>query len=333
MADPDRPYRLGCEHLGELLRGPQIGHKMIRDLYAFPSRSQKRKPNRAHFSDQSWENTAWAYRDEDHAQHSDAYLLVQRDTALRNFDLSMRYFESLDADELETALEHVLAKGRTFKPVESLPDWDDVEGAYVMVFDEYKQFYIGQSRNVRKRIKQHWGGRKSFDRLIYGRSMYTSIFPVDELRALDNTRIYAARSSNPYAPEERAEKAADQRFCLNRMTGGEATPLALMLRDINPRGRGHGVVAVPLSFGEYQREREGLANKIAQTPPPHRSTLIAELAGMDMTIYSMKPETGAPFMWSRRDGIASAVPRGELSVEEFTSFLELMGEKVIWPKN
>ncbi|NMR31957.1 GIY-YIG nuclease family protein [Crystallibacter degradans] len=328
MRDPARPYRLGCEHIGEQLRGPQIGHKMIRDLYAFPRRSQKQKPNRADFSDRAWEDQAWRYRDDDHAQHSDAYLLVQRDKALRNFDLSMRYFESLDQAEFESALEHVLAKGRTFKPVESLPAWDDVEGAYVMVFDDYKQFYIGQSNNVRKRIKQHWVGSKPFDRLING-DVYNSIFPVDELRALDTTRIYAARSTNPYAPEERAEKAADQRFCLNRMTGGEATPLTLMLTH----SRTHGVASAPLSFEEYQRERDGLANTIAQTPPSHRSTLIAELAGMDMTIYSVTPETGAPFMWSRRDGIAGAVTRGELSVEEFTSFLGMMGEKVIWPKN
>lgn len=332
MLDPSRSYRLGCEHFGEQLRGPQIGHKMIRDLYAFPSRSQKRKPNRADFSDKAWEDDAWRYRDEEHTRHSDGYLLWQRDKALRSFDLSMRYFESLDADEFETALVHVLAKGRTFKPVESLPDWDGVEGAYVMVFDDYKQFYIGQSNNVRKRIKQHWGGRKSFDRLIYG-GVYNSIFPVDELRALDNTRVYAARSNNPYAPEERAEKAADQRFCLNRMTGGEATPLTLMLTALSPRSRTHGVSSASLSYEEYERERDGLANKIAQSPPSHRSTLMAELAGMDMTIYSIEPETGPPFMWSRRDGIAGAVTRGELSVEEFTSFLESMGEKVIWPKN
>jgi hypothetical protein len=29
-----------------------------------------------------------------------------------------------------------------------------------MVFDEYKQFYIGQSNNVGKRIKPHWVGSK-----------------------------------------------------------------------------------------------------------------------------------------------------------------------------
>jgi len=77
--------------------------------------------------------------------------------------------------------------------VESLRDWDDVEGAYILVFDEYKQFYFGQSGNVRKRIMQHWSTCKPFDRLIYGTS-YSSIPPMDELRALDTTRIYAARS-------------------------------------------------------------------------------------------------------------------------------------------
>jgi predicted phage gp36 major capsid-like protein len=72
----------------------------------------------------------------------------------------MRYSESLDADEFEAALEHILTKGSDVQAVESLPDWDDVEGAYVMVFDEYKQFYIGQSNNVGKRIKPHWVGSK-----------------------------------------------------------------------------------------------------------------------------------------------------------------------------
>lgn len=79
MRNPARPYRPGGEHFGEQLRGPQIGHKMIRDLYTFPSRSQNRKPNRADFSDKAWEDEACRYRDEEHTRHSDAYLLVQRE--------------------------------------------------------------------------------------------------------------------------------------------------------------------------------------------------------------------------------------------------------------
>ncbi|MGO4145732.1 hypothetical protein AB4Y77_11650 [Paenarthrobacter sp. YAF11_1] len=59
--------------------------------------------------------------------------------------------------DVVVVLQHVLAKGRTFKPLESLPAMDGREAAYIMVFDEYKQFYIGESWDVRKRIKQHWG--------------------------------------------------------------------------------------------------------------------------------------------------------------------------------
>lgn len=188
-----------CEHFGEHLRGTKFGHKMTRSLYAYPNRSPKQRPNRERDGEEFWEKTAWAYCDDEHARHSDAYLLVQRDRALVNFDLSMRYFESLDVDGFETALEKVLAKGRTFKPVTTLSDWDGVAGAYVMVFDGYKQFYIGQSEDIRKRIKQHWTGRKHFDRLVFG-TPYNSIFPADELRALDTTRIYAARSTNPPHP-------------------------------------------------------------------------------------------------------------------------------------
>lgn len=121
MRDPARPYYLGFEHFGEQLRGSKPSYKMTRELYTYPSRSQHQRPYPELQGEQSWKNTAWAYRDEEHTQSSDAYLLWQRDKALRNFDLSIRYFDSLDKDEFETALEHVLAKGRTLSPSSRCP--------------------------------------------------------------------------------------------------------------------------------------------------------------------------------------------------------------------
>ena len=320
------------EHFGEQIRGSKFGHKMTRELYAYPNRSQKQRPNRAELGEQYWEETAWVYRDEEHTQHSDLFLLWQRDRALGNFDLSMSYFASLDVDEFEAALGHVLAKGRTFKPVQSLKDWDGVAGAYVMVFDEYRQFYIGKAEDIRNRIKRHWGARKYFDRLIYG-SKYDSIFPVDELRALDTTRIFAARSTNPFAVEQRAEKAADQRFCLNRMTGGEATPLMLMLTALSPRSRSHGIASVPLSWEDYELAWDGVVDVIAEARSSNGDSLIADLASLDMTIYSVQRKDGSRFMWSRREAVASAALRDELSVDEFAAFLQAMGETIIWPED
>lgn len=322
----------GIEHFGELLRGTKFGHKMTRRLYAYPNRSTHERLTQQEVGEELWERTAWAYSDRAHKRHSDAYLLVQRDAALVNFDLSMQYFSSLDTGEFETALDHVLAKGRTFKPVQSLQDWDGVAGAYIMVFDEYRQFYIGQSEDIRKRIKKHWGSRKNFSRLIFG-SKYESILPVDELRATDTTRIFAARSRNPHAVEERTEKVADQRFCLNRMAGGSATPLKLMLTAVNPRQRCIQPASLRLSFEEYERARDGVANMVAQTGPSRGPSLVAGLASLDMSIYSVDDADGSVFLWSRRDSISSAAARGELAVDEFASFLRALGEEIIWPED
>ena len=321
------------EHFGEKLRASKFGHKMTRDMYAYPSRAQKQRPKRELLGEQSWESTAWCYRDEEHTQHSDLYLLWQRDKALRNFDLSMDYFNSLDAGDFETALQHVLTKGRTFKPVKSVAALDGEEGAYIMVFDEYKQFYIGQALDLRKRIKQHWGARKPFDRLIHGRSMYASIFPVDELRALDNTRIFAARSTSPYTIEGRAEAAADQRFCLNRMMGGEPTAMARMLSGLSPRGRTHGVAAATLAYGEYECARDSVRDVIAVERKADGPALVSALTQMDMSIHSVQREDGTQFLWSRRDSISSAAKYGYLSVQEYAEFLTTMGEKVVWPED
>lgn len=317
-------------HFGQTLRKSMFGHRMTRDLYAYPNRSPHQKYYREDVGEDTWNHTAWAYRDEEHTEHSDTYLLVQRDRALVNFDLSMQYFESLDATEFEQALQHVLDKGRTFKPVEALQDWDEVPGAYIMVFDDYKQFYIGESENIRKRIRQHWSARKGFDRLLWG-SPYESIFPVDELRALDNTRIFAARRRNPYAVEERTERAADQRFCLNRIEGGGMNPLRFMLTGSQPRARSHEAQAIPMSHEDWESALKEIADLVAQPGPAPRHDVVEQLAGLDMTIYSIPQPPGGPFLWTRRDSIGRAAARGELSGKEYEGFLSAIGEHVVWP--
>lgn len=53
-----------------------------------------------------------------------------------------------------------------------------ISGIYIMVLEEYRGIYIGQSEDIGKRIRQHWSA-KSFN--SYGIDMY---------RALDTTEIY-----------------------------------------------------------------------------------------------------------------------------------------------
>lgn len=325
------PLIPGIEHFHDPLRAHRLGHKMTRELYGYPNRKPHQRYRPEQMSAEMWDDSAWMYRDDEHAEHSDEFMLFQRDRAMRNFDLSMAHFETLDPAEFETALQAVLATDERFTPIDSLRDWNEVSGVYVMVFDNYRQFYIGKSDDIRKRIRSHWVGRKGFDRLLFG-SPYSSIFPVDELRALDTTRIFAVRSSSPFSLETRAERAADARFCLNRIAGGEGGPLTMMMALPRLKGRAHGVTAAPMAWDEYSAAWDELESIILGTDDGNRATLVPRLAAMDMQIYSATRKDGSAFFWSRRDSISSAVTNGDLKVPEFTSFLEALGEKVVWPE-
>nr|WP_269471501.1 GIY-YIG nuclease family protein [Acidipropionibacterium jensenii] len=230
-------------------------------------------------------------------------------------------------DEFEDALDCVVAAGRTFKPVTSLSDWDGVGGCYIMVFDHYKQFYVGKSDNIRKRIKRHWTARKPFDRVLF-RSPYNSILPVDELRPLDMTRLYATRSRRPFPLEERVERAADRRFCLNRLSGGELT----LLKILNSYDRSLDVGVAPMSRTEHQRaqsEVHDVVTSAAMLPPANAAEA---LANMDMRIRAVTPSSGKLTFWSRRDEVGQAVIRGDLDTVRYAAFLEALGEHVVWPR-
>lgn len=108
--------------------------------------------------------------------------------------------------------------------------------------------------------------------------------------------------------------------------------MTLALTALDPRRRLHGVASVPSSVEDYEQARDAVADAIAQGRSTSRTDLVAELAGMDMAIHSVTRETGEQFLWSRRDVIARAAVRGDLSAEEFAAFLEAMGEKVVWPE-
>lgn len=252
-------------------------------------------------------------------------MITMRDKAMVNFDVSMQYFDSLDETEFNAALKTVLKTSRTFKPVQNLHDWDEVEGVYIMVFDDLKQFYIGQSNDVRKRIRGHWTGRKHMDRIVFG-TPYESIFPVDELKALDTTRIYAARGKTPFSLESTAEAAADRRFSLNRKSGGEGHGLLFRLEGV--RQRGHKVIAKRSSRATVEEATSGVMDLIRRESG---AGIVDKLAALDLKVHSYERADGRTGLWSVRDGSRRAAIRGELSVGDYQGYLEAIGEAVIWP--
>ena len=105
------------------------------------------------------------------------------------YDLNMKYFKSLNKKEFENHLINFVNKNN-FCEIYNLNDVMQTTGIYIMVLDDYKQAYIGQSKKIGKRIKEHWSNQLEFYKINQGCSPYKSKIVIDSFRALDTTRIF-----------------------------------------------------------------------------------------------------------------------------------------------
>lgn len=212
-------------HFGLTVRaGSRNGLRIDRETYARINKRSSTYIRRDQVSSEMWEEFSEFYEDEDHRILTDEWCARQQERALENFDLNMAYFASLDHAEFDAALNESVATQRGMKEVTDLNKWDGVGGIYVMVLDDYRQAYVGVTQSmggVRERIRQHWSKTKQFDRLLWG-SVTESIISIDSFRALDTTRIFAARSSDPWSIEEKLMRTFPKGYLLNRLMGGRA---------------------------------------------------------------------------------------------------------------
>ena len=165
------------------------------------------------------------YDDEDCRFHSDNWCEEHRKNCLENFDYNMAFFAQLDKQAFEEALQQLLIKNKKIKEVSDLKDYERVSGLYIMVLDEYKQVYIGQASNIRRRIVSHWSRKFPFDRLLFG-GVDTSVLSIDCFGALDTTRIYVLTEDNTdhlNQVEARAVDTFPNVYKLNRIGGGKIT--------------------------------------------------------------------------------------------------------------
>src|SRR5690554_6245230 len=131
----------------------------------------------------------------------------------------MKFFNNLDNNEFNVSLSKFLDSNPNFQIVKNIKEFNDKQGYYLMILDEYKQIYLGTSDNIYKRIYQHWHKQKPFDRLIFG-GVENSILSIDSFRPLDTTRLYAWVTNNIYHLEDRLINQIPNKFMLNRTMGG-----------------------------------------------------------------------------------------------------------------
>lgn len=314
-------------HFGESLRRSKYGLKLSRDTYGLPNRKPHQRPNREYSGEERWQKSAWQYRDDEHREHSDLFCVAWRDMALVNFDLSMAYFDSLDHNEFNESLTNLLAHNHGLEEVEDLKEFDQQAGVYLMVFDEYKTMYIGQSTDIRKRVKKHWVGRKPFDRLIFG-SEFDSVFPVDEFRSLDNSRLYALKTDDYYEVERELAELADRRFTLNRIDGGLVTLGTTLNHLANPRAHTAPVDQHPLTSDQYLRALDVLQSQLSNTRGDKES-LLKEMAQLPPHFYEVTRKDGSVFTWTYRKAIRTLACQGKITLDEYLLYLAHLGESPI----
>lgn len=189
------------------------------------------------------------------------HLIAQIPKARLNYDLNMRFFASLNENDFNKHLSKLCKKFK-IKECLDLNQLNGVTGIYIMVLDQYKQFYIGKANDIKSRIRAHWNNSKSLERLIFG-DVCTSILSIDSFGALDTTRVFYRECYDPLDLEERIVATVDSQYSLNRTAGGigssssctETTEMAQLAIVAGRRKRDM------LSFVSLEELREAVSEK------------------------------------------------------------------------
>ena len=160
------------------------------------------------------------YEDDTYEYYSDDYCIEHQKDCLYNYDLNMNFFENLDNKEFDKVVNKIFNKFRNMTEINNLNDVKGTSGVYVLVLQDYKQIYIGESKDIYKRIKQHWNRKPKFDRLIFGH-VNDSVLSIDSFGPLDTTRIFIYKAQyDRQEIEDKIVKYIPKHFLINRTRGG-----------------------------------------------------------------------------------------------------------------
>jgi len=159
------------------------------------------------------------FDDEECKIYSDSFCIEWQKKCLINFDKNLAFFNQLSKESFEHALQKLIKSNKRTKQIFDLNECKYMSGIYVLVLDEYKQVYIGQAQDIKKRIMQHWSRKKPFDRLIFG-GVNNSVLSIDSFGALDTTRIFVLETTSLDVSERFAVNKMPDYFRLNRIGGG-----------------------------------------------------------------------------------------------------------------
>lgn len=90
----------------------------------------------------------------------------------------------LDKESYRKTIEDFLKNNPSFYEVFDLNELNNVKGIYLLILDNYCTYYIGQSNDMKKRIKQHWN-----------RKNYWTGTGIDLYKPKDTTQVFVLPTS------------------------------------------------------------------------------------------------------------------------------------------
>lgn len=118
---------------------------------------------------------------------------------LEMFDNNIDFFNSLDNGKFNTELLKIVHKYHFFE-IQNTSGYKNC--LYILVFDGYKQFYVGSAKSLSNRTKKHWNAIMDFSRFTWI-GLEHSRLNVDTFRMKDNTRIFVCTDINELLEENR----------------------------------------------------------------------------------------------------------------------------------
>lgn len=167
------------------------------------------------------------FDDEECRIYSDLFCDEWQEKCLINYDKNMKFFSQIPKEEFEKELTKVIEANKKLIAIHDLNQCKGMCGIYILVLDEFKQVYIGQAIDIKRRILQHWNKCKGFDRLLWG-GVNRSVLSIDCFGALDITRIFVLNTNSlNYNERSLVEKLPDH-LKLNRIGGGYTGEIDLL---------------------------------------------------------------------------------------------------------
>lgn len=170
-----------------------------------------------------FENYLKVFEDNSLTTFNNNYCIEHQKNCLINYDLNMNFFSKINYNDFEKMITSLKKKFKKLIEIQDLSIYDKKPGIYILVLDEYKQVYVGQTRDIKKRILQHWTNRKEFFKLIFG-DVETSVLSIDSFGALDTTRILIYQIGDLFLQldlEDKITKFIPKEYLLNRTKGGD----------------------------------------------------------------------------------------------------------------